>query len=553
VRVSAEILYKGSRRARLYYSSVSILSIALLIISIGLLATVGVIRSQKSAEAVALSAALTATAQLNFGLSYLNLESTSEADRARALAIQVSDAVKSYEAVSTNPESHLLLKRSVTQLLDSWATGDQLTASRALRGMLNASEIISDELARSNFTLSEQFATLQLVFQWALGIALFTAAVVMYLIALLYISIHGVMKWNSEVMLIPSVGEKLSELPQVRIRFAKLFPGASQLALESAVISKEFAARAEAQSQLLKKNQRLSARLQVTIDELNESRDEFKRNAQLAAVGKIAGKVSHEINNPVTGVMGYLAFVRKRNTDADLVTYLDKAIREVERIGRIAKSLLVFSRHSAAQPMAPFELGPTIENVQTLVAPQYKEASVTLTIQPEGTIPTVFGRPDELQQCLLNLLLNARDALKPSPVKQVVIRLKHAGDMVKVFVEDTGPGIPPSVQEHLFQAFYTTKPAGQGSGLGLAVALELMERMGGKIIFDPSYTSGARFVLSVPVDTSKPVAAKEVISEAIGNIQILRPVSKQTSDRAKKTTPAAAKKPAKQTAKKPVK
>ncbi len=87
----------------------------------------------------------------------------------------------------------------------------------------------------------------------------------------------------------------------------------------------------------------------------------------------------------------------------------------------------------------------------------------------------------------------------------------------------------------------------------MAVALELMERMGGKIIFDPSYTAGARFVLSVPVDTSKPAAAKEVVSEAIGNIQILRPVSKQTSDRAKKTTPAAAKKPAKQTAKKPVK
>lgn len=527
VKPSAEKISRGSRSARTFFAVVSIMSILLVIISVTLLATVGVIRSQKSTEAVALSDALTATAQLNFGLAYLDLGVTSEADLARALALNVSDAVKAYNAVSTTPQSHLLLERSVAQLMDSWGSGDELTASRAKRGMLNASEIISDELARTNATLGEQFGILQQVFLWAFGISLLTSSVVVYLIALLFVSIQGVMKWNAEVTLIPSAGKNLSELPQVKIPFAWLFPGANQLALESAVISHEFAARAEAQNKLLQKNLRLSAKLQGTIDALNESRDEFKRNAQLAAVGKIAGKVSHEINNPVTGVLGYLAFVRKRNTNTELATYLDKALREVERIGRIAKSLLVFSRHSAAQPMAPFELGPTIENVQTLVSPQYQEASVTLEIKPEGAIPTVFGRPDELQQCLLNLLLNARDALKPSPVKKVVIRLKHAGDFVKVFVEDTGPGIPPTVQEHLFQAFYTTKPAGQGSGLGLAVALELMERMGGKIIFDPSYTAGARFVLSVPVDKTQKAPAKEVSSEAIGNIQILRPVKKK--------------------------
>jgi C4-dicarboxylate-specific signal transduction histidine kinase len=284
----------------------------------------------------------------------------------------------------------------------------------------------------------------------------------------------------------------------------KLFPGAELLAAQSAIISHELTRQVAEQRALVRRNKKLARQLKASIDEMNESRDQFLRNARLAAVGNIAGSVSHEINNPVTGVMGYLAFVRKRNKDEALSIYLDKAIREVERIGRIAKSLLVFSRRSTQPALTPFDIKPSIENVHTLVGISLHEADVALTVRVPENLPLVNGRVDEFQQCLLNLLLNARDAVKDCTEKTVTLSVKKEKDKIHVIVSDTGTGVSPAAQEHLFQPFFTTKAAGQGSGLGLTVTQELMRHMGGSVTFDSHYSPGARFVLTLPVFEEKP-------------------------------------------------
>jgi two-component system C4-dicarboxylate transport sensor histidine kinase DctB len=335
-----------------------------------------------------------------------------------------------------------------------------------------------------------------------------------YFLAIMFMSIRSVLIWDQSMLTWFTSKEEKPGLPSVRVPLTRLFPGSRLLTDQSHEIAGNFARQTEKQRQLANKNAKLSDRLQKTVTELVDSREEFARSSQLAAVGKVAGSVSHEINNPVTGVLGYLAFIKKRSTDESLVVWIDKAIKEVERIGRIARSLLVFSRHSATMAPAAFDVGPVIDNVVTLVGPQMREAEVEVVVDPITALPQAIGRVDELQQCLLNVLLNARYALLEQPQKKIWIEMNKAGDSIEISIKDSGTGIPAKVQEHLFQPFYTTKPAGQGSGLGLAVAHELMTGMGGSIRFDKAYAPGARFVLSIPLYDAKKAAQLAKAAEA---------------------------------------
>jgi signal transduction histidine kinase len=127
------------------------------------------------------------------------------------------------------------------------------------------------------------------------------------------------------------------------------------------------------------------------VDELRASREEFARSAQLAAIGRLAGSVSHEINNPVTGVMGYIAYARKHVDDPTVLMYLAKAAREIERIGRIATSLLVFSRHNPRNEPLPFDLSLAVDNVVTLARPQMDDASIRVDVVFEGVATDALG------------------------------------------------------------------------------------------------------------------------------------------------------------------
>jgi len=386
-----------------------------------------------------------------------------------------------------------LIDRGLGQLEEErFSQSGQASVQTGAR-MITAASIASTdaELAPSNFL--EQFG------YWGLAFGVFALVGVSYLSMLILAAVNGVLRWNADVIRQAQDISVRTDVSVKSVPYTKLFPGAELLAAQSALISGEFTRQVKEQRALVTSNRKLAKKLSATIKEMDASRDEFRRGARLAAVGNIAGSVSHEINNPVTGVMGYLAFVRKRNRDESLKIYLDKAMREVERIGRIAKSLLVFSRRSAQPVLTPFDIGPSIDNVKTLVEIPLHEASVSLSVHVPTGLPPVRGRVDEFQQCLLNLLLNARDAVKDSPQKLITVRVKKKLGEIHVVVTDSGTGVSEKAQEHLFEPFFTTKTAGQGSGLGLTVTHELMQRMGGNVVFDASHSPGARFVLTLPI------------------------------------------------------
>jgi signal transduction histidine kinase len=328
-----------------------------------------------------------------------------------------------------------------------------------------------------------------------------------YLVALLFIAIRSNLRWNALVLDALDRGE--AAVPTSRLKTTRFFPGADQMAMQTAELSGRMA-------DLVEEKADLSLTLQQSVDELRASREEFARSAQLAAIGKLAGSVSHEINNPVTGVMGYIAYARKHVEDPTVLMYLEKATREIERIGRIAKSLLVFSRHNPRNEPLPFDVTLAIDNVVALAGPQMDDASTQVDVASEGKAIEALGHIDAFQQALLNLLLNARYAMLESERRVITIDVVYGAESIEVQVIDTGPGVLPEARQGLFEPFVTTKPAGEGSGLGLAVSREIMLRMGGKSEFDPTYGPGAKFVLTIPVAPGARAAERPPAPSSVG-------------------------------------
>jgi len=172
--------------------------------------------------------------------------------------------------------------------------------------------------------------------------------------------------------------------------------------------------------------------------------------------------------------------------------------KETERIHRIVRDLLQFSRPDQSEP-TPHEPGDVelaVTETITLLRPQKSLKDVDLQVELEAPLPKVALRTSEVVQIVLNLLMNAVDAAGPRG--RVRLHAREHGGGVLLAVEDDGPGVASEVLDALFEPFVTTKEVGKGTGLGLSVCRGLVESVGGKIRIDLEYLAGARFVVELP-------------------------------------------------------
>jgi signal transduction histidine kinase len=249
------------------------------------------------------------------------------------------------------------------------------------------------------------------------------------------------------------------------------------------------------------------------------------RAERLAAVGRLAAGVAHEVGNPMGALLSFLDLAG-RDPGLSKVTqgHLERSRQQVERVRTILRQLLDFSRPPRAQ-LAPTNLVATAEEVLGLVRAQGRYEGVDFCVEQEGAPPLALADPSSVAQILLNLVLNAGDAVRgsakdagASPCRgRVVIRVRGAAlvrratdapgempprsaqDAVECVTSDDGPGIAPEDRERVFDPFFTTKPPGQGTGLGLANALRLAEEQGGVLeLAEPANGRGACFVLRLP-------------------------------------------------------
>ena len=226
---------------------------------------------------------------------------------------------------------------------------------------------------------------------------------------------------------------------------------------------------------------------------------------KLAAVGEVAGKLAHEINNPVSIVSAKARILlsdRRAEMSEKVVHELERIVALADRVSGVARGLLAYGRPSAA-PRSPIDLAGPVRRALSLVEEGAARLGVRLVDDLGGPSAPVEASATEMEQVFLNLFLNALDAMPGGGILAVSSdgagRLADGRPAVAIAVSDTGPGIPEDLRERVFEPFFTTKEEGRGSGLGLSICQGIVRAHGGEVAVEAGAGRGARFVVRLPV------------------------------------------------------
>jgi two-component system NtrC family sensor kinase len=244
----------------------------------------------------------------------------------------------------------------------------------------------------------------------------------------------------------------------------------------------------------------------VTLEK--EFQAQYYHAEKMATIGLLAAGVAHEINNPLTSIQGFADGLQRRmarlaqlieddTLKADFTEYLDIIRRECRRCSGIVQSLLTFSPRKTTE-LSRIKLNPLIGNVLRILHHKLKQHPDDLIrLDLDAHLPTIRGNTAELEQVILNLVLNALDAVDQAGAIHIRTRLQVDGQ-VMLAVADDGCGIPSEDLPKLFEPFFTTKPVGKGIGIGLSTCYHIIQAHGGEISVDSVYGKGSVFTVLLP-------------------------------------------------------
>jgi len=232
---------------------------------------------------------------------------------------------------------------------------------------------------------------------------------------------------------------------------------------------------------------------------------QLRQQQRLESVGTLASGVAHEINNPIQGIMNYADLIYANSSKRELVEeFAGEIIHESNRVATIVRNLLAFSRQDATAEPAATQLSLVVQATLSLVHAVLRRDHITVTVDAEPNLPLVRCRAQQIQQVVMNLVTNARDALNQrygdyDERKRIEIRVEWATkpDTVRVSVRDTGPGITAEVLPRIFDPFFTTKGRNEGTGLGLAVSHGIVLEHGGELLVETEVGVGSCFMLEL--------------------------------------------------------
>ena len=244
-------------------------------------------------------------------------------------------------------------------------------------------------------------------------------------------------------------------------------------------------------------NARLYGELAQSKQELERSQVQLIQAEKLAATGRLAASIAHEINNPLQAIQNCLHLVLNRPlTDEKKSRYLNMAQEEVERLITIVTRTLDFYRPSKGRP-SPTQVNDVVEAVLALAGKRLEHGHVRVQRKLAPDLPQLTVVRDQLTQVFLNLVINAAEAMPEGG--ELTISSAREDNWVCVGFSDTGPGIPPDEVSKIFEPFYTTKAT--GTGLGLAVSYGIVERQGGRITVNSQLGQGATLTVRLPIGT----------------------------------------------------
>jgi signal transduction histidine kinase len=238
--------------------------------------------------------------------------------------------------------------------------------------------------------------------------------------------------------------------------------------------------------------------LEKAIKKLRDTQEELVSSEKLASVGRIAAGVAHEIGNPLTSVLGHTEILQKQlknkrlKDGGILLDLVERTRKETERINRIIKDLLQFSKPSITQ-IEDVDINRLIKNSLNVVSAQERFHAIDFVLSLGESIPSIKGNSDQLQQVLFNILINAADAMPHGG--SISMQTKQKGRWVIISIRDDGEGIPGDDLQKIFDPFYTTKSPDKGTGLGLSISLKIIEDLGGKIKVKSERGKGTEFTI----------------------------------------------------------
>ncbi len=237
------------------------------------------------------------------------------------------------------------------------------------------------------------------------------------------------------------------------------------------------------------------------ITEQRRTQTQLQQAEKLAAMGQLVSGVAHEINNPAAIISGFAQTLLLDQLPPDQRETVQMMYDEATRIGRITSNLLAFAR-AGSKERTLVELNETVRRTFALRSYHLTTLNITVNLELDDANPKAWANGSEVQQLLLNLLINAEQALTSVPDRRAItIRTMTAGDEgVQLQVADTGPGIPTDIQEKIFDPFFTTKPEGMGTGLGLSICYGIAHDHGGRISVHSVPGHGATFTVTLPRD-----------------------------------------------------
>jgi PAS domain S-box-containing protein len=257
------------------------------------------------------------------------------------------------------------------------------------------------------------------------------------------------------------------------------------------------------------------------VTDLKRLEEQLIQAEKLAAMGQMLAGVAHELNNPLTAILGVTELLRERQGLEDAAKrQLELTHRQARRAARIVQNLLEFSRPASPQKK-PLDLNSVIDRTLQLHEHSLRRNSVAVDFRPQPDLPGVIGDGNQLIQVFLNLVSNAEQAIREvRDTGRIQIRLGVVDNRMSVTVQDDGVGIKPEALPRLFDPFYTTKRPGGGTGLGLSICMSIIREHGGTIEAETLPAGGSAFTVYLPVAGEPPAPSRSVLEATAARTEV---------------------------------
>ncbi len=248
----------------------------------------------------------------------------------------------------------------------------------------------------------------------------------------------------------------------------------------------------------------------VTERKLTE--ENINETSRLVSIGELAAGVAHELNNPLTSVMGFSQLLMDEQLPQQIHEDLQRVYSEAQRAAKIVQNLLSFARRSEPEKQY-LDLRPILESAVEIKSYDFKVNNINVNTQLSPDLPRSMVDQQQLLQLVLNILTNAEQAMtETSGGGELTLAAIRAGDKIRISIADDGPGIKPENVNKIFDPFFTTKGVGNGTGLGLSIAYGLVRQHGGDVWVESELGQGTTFHLELPILEFE--GEEEVTSEA---------------------------------------